>query len=73
MTGISTIHEIHIYSVKDFLKIIETQSLFKAAQELYFTQPAVSIQPKIFFTTSLKFRRRKLSAGKYSLLVLRKK
>jgi DNA-binding transcriptional LysR family regulator len=37
-----------------FLKIVQTQSVTKAAEELHLTQPAVSIQLKIF-KTNLKF------------------
>ena len=38
-----TLHQLHV-----FLKIVETKSITKAAQELNLTQPAVSIQYKNF-------------------------
>jgi DNA-binding transcriptional LysR family regulator len=38
-----TLHQLHI-----FLKIVENESITKAAEELYLTQPAVSIQLKNF-------------------------
>ena len=38
-----TLHQLQI-----FLKIIETKSITKASQELFLTQPAISIQLKNF-------------------------
>ena len=38
-----TLHQLHI-----FLKITQTKSITKAAEELFLTQPAVSIQLKNF-------------------------
>jgi DNA-binding transcriptional LysR family regulator len=38
-----TLHQLQI-----FLKVVKTQSVTKASEELHLTQPAVSIQLKIF-------------------------
>lgn len=48
MLIINNIYELYTQPITDFLKIVQTQSVTKASEELNLTQPAVSIQLKNF-------------------------
>jgi hypothetical protein len=50
---IKLIYELYINQLQIFLKVVKTQSVTKASEELHLTQPAVSIQLKNFLSGSI--------------------